>query len=535
MSVTGPSSVPTAEPFDVRVFWDMPMAAGDRWYGSFDLGTDPGNPGNIGTIPVLIQRVEDDVTKTVSPVTAIAGDTLAYEIVVQPNVTPEDLTYDITDTIPDGLTYVAGSASASSGVVSVVDDTLTWSGVLPKPSATYAIETSVTDPACAAPLAGYDGVADAYVDLEAFGISANPGIAGDTVWYSVNFSGGEFDFFGSPQGEVINFTDDGFAFFEPSSPGGTPWAHRPIPSAIDPNNLMAIFWRDMEIVYNGPNNCGVSLANLTSGGVPVAGVIEYDDVEDYPAGSNPTYDFELVAYYEPDPSRYEYIFAYNNLTGPVTIGTIGLENVDGSLGVQYAFNDITVTDGMAVCFDLVGAAEPVVITYQVTVDASAHGILTNNVVHNTDNPGSMEASTSADVEILNIPPDCSVASPSIEILWPPKHQFVPIDVLGVTDPNGDVITITINSIFQDEPVDVADDYGDGNTSPDGQGIGTSTAEVRAERHGLGNGRYYHIFFTADDGYGGTCSGEVVVGVPVSKGAGGAPVDDGALFDSTIVP
>ena len=103
-------------------------------------------------------------------------------------------------------------------------------------------------------------------------------------------------------------------------------------------------------------------------------------------------------------------------------------------------------------------------------------------------------------------------------------------MLGVTDANQDAITITIDSIFQDEPVNGDDD---GDTSPDGQGIGTSIAEVRAERDGLGNGRYYHIFFTADDGYGGTCSGEVFVGVPISKGADGAPVDDGALYDSTV--
>lgn len=61
----------------------------------------------------------------------------------------------------------------------------------------------------------------------------------------------------------------------------------------------------------------------------------------------------------------------------------------------------------------------------------------------------------------------------------------------------------------------------------------SIAEVRAERGGLGNGRYYHIFFTADDGYGGSCSGEVLVGVLLNDGENGAPVDDGALYDSTL--
>jgi hypothetical protein len=372
------------------------------------------------------------------------------------------------------------------------------------------------------------------VNLEAFGILTNPDIHGDTVWYTVDFSGGEFEFFGAPQGEIINFTDDGFAFFDPSTPGGAPWAHKPIPTADDPNNLMAIFWRDMEIVYDGPSNRGVTLANLTSGGVPVAGVIEYDDVEPWPAGgTTDRFDFELVAYYEADPGRYEYIFAYDNLIGPVGLGTIGLENAAGSFGVPYAYDDIAVTDGMAVCFDQVGAADPVVITYQVTVDASAHGILTNDVVHNTDNPGSMEASTSAEVDILNIPPVCTDATASLDSLWPPNHKFVPVEVLGVTDPNGDAITITIDSIFQDEPVDVPDDGGDGNTSPDGQGVGTSVAEVRGERDGEGNGRFYHIFFTADDGYGGTCSGEVLVSVAIGKSAAEEPVDEGALYDSTI--
>jgi hypothetical protein len=105
-----------------------------------------------------------------------------------------------------------------------------------------------------------------------------------------------------------------------------------------------------------------------------------------------------------------------------------------------------------------------------------------------------------------------------------------VSVLSVTDPEGDAIQITVDSIFQDEPVDV---NGDGHFVPDGQGVGTATAEVRAERDGGGNGRFYHIGFTADDGRGGTCTGTVLVGVPKSQGKKGAPIDDGALYDSTV--
>lgn len=85
------------------------------------------------------------------------------------------------------------------------------------------------------------------------------------------------------------------------------------------------------------------------------------------------------------------------------------------------------------------------------------------------------------------------------------------------------------SIFQDEPVKSP---GSGNTAPDGAGIGTSTASVRPEREGGGDGRVYHISFTATSATGGACTGTVTVGVPKGQGHG-APVDGGPLYDSTI--
>jgi hypothetical protein len=130
----------------------------------------------------------------------------------------------------------------------------------------------------------------------------------------------------------------------------------------------------------------------------------------------------------------------------------------------------------------------------------------------------------------NQPPNCSCAVSNIPELWPPNHKFVSINILGVTDPDGDPVTITINSIRQDEPLKGA---GTGNTCPDATGLGTNTAQVRAERAGTGDGRVYHISFTADDGKGGTCTGQVKVCVPHSKGK--ACVDQGSLFDSTVCP
>lgn len=124
-------------------------------------------------------------------------------------------------------------------------------------------------------------------------------------------------------------------------------------------------------------------------------------------------------------------------------------------------------------------------------------------------------------------PDCSEAYASPATLWPPNHKFQAIDVLGVTDPHGDPVEIIIRSIFQDEMVDAPDS---GNTSPDAIGIGTSTAQLRAERVESGNGRVYYIEFMARNTQGGTCTNTVEVGVPASIDA--PALGDGPLYDST---
>ncbi len=132
---------------------------------------------------------------------------------------------------------------------------------------------------------------------------------------------------------------------------------------------------------------------------------------------------------------------------------------------------------------------------------------------------------------LNEPPDCSSAYASVDALWPVNHKFVPVNILGVTDPDGDPTSLTIDSIYQDEPTN---GLGDGDTWPDGAGLGTDTASVRAERAGPGNGRVYTIAYTADDGNSGQCSGQATVSVARSQGANATAVNDGPNFDSTVL-
>jgi hypothetical protein len=130
----------------------------------------------------------------------------------------------------------------------------------------------------------------------------------------------------------------------------------------------------------------------------------------------------------------------------------------------------------------------------------------------------------------NDPPDVNGAYPSVSSLLVSNHKWVDIQILGVTDSDGDEITITITGITQDEPTLGT---GSGDTCPDGKGIGTNVASVRAERDGSSDGRVYKISFNADDGNGGVTSGSVNVSVPKSLAQKKNVVDSGQLYDSTL--
>ena len=186
---------------------------------------------------------------------------------------------------------------------------------------------------------------------------------------------------------------------------------------------------------------------------------------------------------------------------------IGTENVagliiGGSVGLPFSWDTTGVAEGtytIKACADIVPG--------EIIVD--------NNCLETT-------------VEVIeNRPPECSEAHASIEELWPPNHKMVDIEILGVIDPDGDPITIVINGITQDE---VVNDGGDGDTAPDGTGIGNNIAQVRAERSGQENGRVYEISYTAQDGQGGECTDSVQICVPHDKKDG--CIDDGQNYDST---
>jgi VCBS repeat-containing protein len=217
----------------------------------------------------------------------------------------------------------------------------------------------------------------------------------------------------------------------------------------------------------------------------------------------------------------------NNHTTPEDTAVSGVataSDVDGDT-LTYALG--SVPSNGTVTFNSNGS-------YTYTPNANYNGPDSFTFTVSDGNGGSDTGQVNINVTPVNDVPVCTAAAPSTSLLWAPNHQLFDITINGVVDPvENSAITITIDDIWQDEPTNT---IGDGNTSIDGYGVGTSTAQVRAERAGSnrvpGNGRVYHIYFTGTDAQGGQCTGEVQVGVPHDQGQQSVPVDDGKLFKST---
>ncbi|GAA2160164.1 putative membrane protein [Humibacillus xanthopallidus] len=126
----------------------------------------------------------------------------------------------------------------------------------------------------------------------------------------------------------------------------------------------------------------------------------------------------------------------------------------------------------------------------------------------------------------NRPPDCSAAAVKPSTLWPPDHRLVPLRLDGLSDPDGNPLTMSVTTVTQDEP---ADALGDGHTRPDAVIRSHGSVWVRAERDGSQDGRVYTITWQISDGRS-SCSVSASIGVP--KAAGRLAIDSGQRFSAT---
>lgn len=280
--------------------------------------------------------------------------------------------------------------------------------------------------------------------------------------------GFSFEFYGV-EFTVFRISSNGFITLGSAPQGHGCCSGRAIPDTRRPNRLIAAWWED----FNDPQGN----IRFETRGVPGSRELVVGYYEVPHASGGPPVTWEIVLHEGVNTIEIQC------WSCPSDGGThsIGIENLSGDIGLQVART-------------------------------------TNSLPR------------SAWLLAVNQAPICTNVQAVPDVLWPSNEMFVPISVAGVSEPDGDSFTLSIESIFQDESLE---NLPERILSADAWGIGSETAHVRAERSGHGDGRVYHVGFRAEDSFGATCSGTVTSCVPHESFSD--CVDQGPLYDSTRPP
>jgi hypothetical protein len=160
----------------------------------------------------------------------------------------------------------------------------------------------------------------------------------DESWAEVGI-GFNFTFYNSAW-STVRVTDNGCLAFKGQFPA---WNNLPITNPSTPFGIIAPFWDDID-----PSAGGV-IRYQSSGVAPNRKfVVEWNAVHGYM--NDGIYTFQSIL----DESG-RITFQYGPMTGTASDGssaTIGIENDDGSSGIQYSFNQVgAVTNGLALTFE----------------------------------------------------------------------------------------------------------------------------------------------------------------------------------------
>ena len=414
--------------------------------------------------------------------------------------------------------------------------------------------TNIGGPDCG----GYtfdDSVPFSWIEIKTTGTNLN--LWDDSYYFPINLPF-NFDFYGTIRNQVavgsngtVHFVDRYMTLGNSCIPGTNS-------SGI--NSFIALYWDDL--YPSGSQNVYYKIVGSAPNRILV---VQWENVRHYGSSARVTAQAQLFE------TSSDILLLYADPSSEYGAGgTVGIQR-DPTCGLQYLCNQPVLQSGLAILFTR-GTPPCPGTTYDVYFGTDpcamelipdCNGICERNcdptpglnetleecmlyywqvVAENhcgstAEGPRWTFTTGRGDGSPCNRDPNCRDAIPSITEIWPPNHKWVDIEILNVIDPDPcDIVSVTITGITQDEPVAGS---GSGTTFPDGDGIGTSMARLRAERSGLGNGRVYEISFEATDNRGGVCNGAVQVCVPHSMGQtpgdttpGRVCIDGGQSYDST---
>jgi len=126
--------------------------------------------------------------------------------------------------------------------------------------------------------------------------------------------------------------------------GGDSWENTYIPNRSAPNSFAAVFWDDIKV------KSGAILRYQVFGSAPNRYLaVEWNKVGHYDDQVN-LMTFEAILYEGSNDIKFQYQTMTVNTRGSGTEAAIGLENQDGTRGVQVSYRQATIRDNMAILF-----------------------------------------------------------------------------------------------------------------------------------------------------------------------------------------
>jgi hypothetical protein len=177
-----------------------------------------------------------------------------------------------------------------------------------------------------------NGPVYSWVEINGLGTPAGSGDDANLGPFDLGF---DFSYYGQTY-DQLRVCTNGWVSFTSTNTG---YSNQIIPSAAEPNNLLAMLWDDLN-----PNDGGTIYYYADT--VYNRFIVEYDGVPHYSTGNPET--FQVII-----SSDGSIIYQYKTV-GAGTGCTVGIENGTGDMGLQVAFNTTYLHDGLAILM----ASEP---------------------------------------------------------------------------------------------------------------------------------------------------------------------------------
>jgi uncharacterized repeat protein (TIGR01451 family) len=267
----------------------------------------------------------DLFTKTVDKNFAAAGDVLTYEL----KLTNGEVTGPITvnDKLPEGTTYVSGSAqeslvnavTSSAWAYDAQGNQLSWTGELAAGGIEVAMDAN--------------GSPAGYLPLSDFSIAPLPKTCnGDCDDGGYLYTVPAFTYNGETYNQVL-MSVNGTLEAGIASGGFSSFNNQSLPNEASPNNILAPFWRDLNLNAGGNMFVGV-LSGATSSWT----VYEWKAVPHF-GNNSKTVTMQVWIGSNGTPAEGDIHFVYGDMsTGTNNGGTVGAENSSGTVGMNYFYN-----------------------------------------------------------------------------------------------------------------------------------------------------------------------------------------------------